>query len=427
VTRVLARALLPLIALAMLLPAAAAAATVTKRDRGGVRDGIAKRFDLTRGERRALDIASTTVTGKEGMGVLVEVRFKGNVQKLLGRGHLRRAAIALILKPRSRSARPAVLASAGAGFEQRLLRRSRSEKVAAIRDRRTLTFVVSGPGFSRVGAIAVKSLPALPRRRGRRARVAQQLGSDDVDAIARTNLAGDVEEIVDELQSIDPDKLDCGREIEEARERVGDLATELGELDELRRERLAVLREELADARRRRDDAAVSDIQDAIEDLQERVPDLIDRAEDAIDDLEEELEEARRSCVGFEPNEEELAARFAWKVFSAAEVFTDDAVFFLRSIGGARAAQSRSPITAVRVIVPRRITDFLCPSQLPVGALSRTDRDDDTLTCRGGTIALEERYRMNLRTDPTPTAGMGGNVFGEQDGAFKGPFAITGP
>ena len=26
-----------------------------------------------------------------------------------------------------------------------------------------------------------------------------------------------------------------------------------------------------------------------------------------------------------------------------------------------------------------------------------------------------------------PTSGMGGQVFGQQDGSFKGPFAITGP
>jgi hypothetical protein len=56
-------------ALALALPAQAAADSVTARDQGGVPGKVAERFRLTADERRTLDIASLQVTGQEGVGV----------------------------------------------------------------------------------------------------------------------------------------------------------------------------------------------------------------------------------------------------------------------------------------------------------------------------------------------------------------------
>jgi hypothetical protein len=73
------------------------------------------------------------------------------------------------------------------------------------------------------------------------------------------------------------------------------------------------------------------------------------------------------------------------------------------------------------------ISAFLCPAQLPSGSLSQTSVPNDTLTCAGGTLALGHAFSFNLRTVPPPTAGMGVQVSAQQDGAFKGPFAFSGP
>ena len=100
---------------ALVLPASASAGSLTKRDRGGVSKALTNRLHLTTQERRALDIASVQVTGKEVFGVVVDVRFKGNVERRIGRGHLKRAAIALVLEPRSRRAKSTVIVTQGAG------------------------------------------------------------------------------------------------------------------------------------------------------------------------------------------------------------------------------------------------------------------------------------------------------------------------
>ena len=47
----------------LLLPTASQAGVTTERDTGGVSKSVAKRYKLTRKERRALDIVSFAVTG----------------------------------------------------------------------------------------------------------------------------------------------------------------------------------------------------------------------------------------------------------------------------------------------------------------------------------------------------------------------------
>ena len=125
-----------------------------------------------------------------------------------------------------------------------------------------------------------------------------------------------------------------------------------------------------------------------------------------------------------------LEALVRFTLFGPGEVRASDAYFMRRQV---TAAQTTSPITAIRVVLPpdgatnRQVTNYLCPSQLPVAAVETTNAPNDTLACSGGSLALEERFSMNIRMNPPPTSGMGGQIFGQQDGSFKGPFAITGP
>jgi hypothetical protein len=421
VTRALARTLLPILALALVLPATAAAGQVSKRDRGAVGNRIAKRFDLTRAERQALDIRSTKVSGKEGQGVQVEITFRGNIERRLGRGHLRRAAVAVILRPKSRRARATVLATQGGGLRQRLLRRSRSRKVGVIRDGRRITFVVRGSGFSGVDAVVVKSFPRLPRPR-RRARGAG-FSPPAARVITVSDLIADLQEIEEELDDTDPRELSCD-ELLDVLDDLEELDAELADLLEQITSAQVALEERLERARRRGDMGAAADISEALQELEELRRQVFATGE-ALEELGELTERELRACQ----SAEFLALTMVWRFFDATEVFVPDARFFLRS-QPAQAAQSRSPITAVRVIVPRQITNFLCPTQLPNGTISTIDQASDTLTCRsstGGSIALDEQFRMNLRTSPNPSSGMGGRAFGEQDGSFKGPFNISGP
>lgn len=96
---------------------------------------------------------------------------------------------------------------------------------------------------------------------------------------------------------------------------------------------------------------------------------------------------------------------------------------------GSMYRQSSTPLDLVRVVVPggRQIVNQLCPSQLPTTQVSTTSSANDTLTCSGGSLPLNTRFTLNVQTSPAPSAGMGGQIYGRQDGQLKGPFAISGP
>jgi hypothetical protein len=70
--------------LALALPSAASADVVTSRDRGGLPAEMVERFALTPAERRALDIDSVQMTGQEGLGAVIDVRFKADVPRAPG-------------------------------------------------------------------------------------------------------------------------------------------------------------------------------------------------------------------------------------------------------------------------------------------------------------------------------------------------------
>jgi hypothetical protein len=151
VVRRLVPALVALLALA--LPAIAAADARTKRDRGG-----------PRGEP-ALDVARVTAIGSAD-GLVVSARMRGNFERQAGRGDLERAGIALILRPKSRSARPAILGTTGPSRRPTNLLRTRSRQVGVARIGRTVDFVIRGGGLENVRRIEVKTFERLPRRGG---------------------------------------------------------------------------------------------------------------------------------------------------------------------------------------------------------------------------------------------------------------------
>lgn len=418
---------------ALALPTPADAGSITKRDRGGVSKKIAKRFNLTGKERRALDVASVQVSGKNDLGLVVDVLFKGNVERLIGRGHLKRAAIALVLEPKSRRAKSAVIVTQGSARTQRVRRRTRSNKAGAIRTGRSVKFFIQGGGFGDVKAVKVRALPRAPR--AAKGAVAAGESGDGVEEMTE----GEAEEIsVDVLAAdaivailiaarIDPDDLDC--------DELEDLGDDL----------------EAAINRAR-------DIYDALQAAEEELTQDIQQAE-GMDRaaLEEALRQVRatRTLVFFAAGvlralldevdailDEEcgppngtvfmLEAVMAFRNFGPGEVYAPDSYFRRRQVQPAQAG-STSPINAIKVVLPpdgstnRQVTNFLCPSQLPTGAVETTSASNDTLVCGGGALALEERFTLNIRMSPPPTTGMGGQLFGQQDGSFKGPFAITGP
>lgn len=141
------------------LPAGAPARDVSVRDKGG-----AKGKGLTRTERKALDIKRVSARGGD-FGVLVRVRFKGDLQESIGRRHLRRSLVALVLRPKSESGSPTVLATTGAAGKARTLRSSRSKRVGVVRDGDDLLFYVFGGGLDRVKRIQVKAFKRRPRAR----------------------------------------------------------------------------------------------------------------------------------------------------------------------------------------------------------------------------------------------------------------------
>ena len=59
------------------------------------------------------------------------MRFRGNIEKVLGRGHLKRGLVAIVLRPtKSSRALPAGLVTEGSGFLTRELRLKNGKLIA---------------------------------------------------------------------------------------------------------------------------------------------------------------------------------------------------------------------------------------------------------------------------------------------------------
>lgn len=123
---------------------------------------------LTPGERRALHIVSVGVAAQDPSGLVVTVTFRGNLQQAIGRGHLKNAAVVMILKPKmAGSAAAAAVLTQGPGAIGQTLRKTRSTDVGVVRTGRIFEFFIHGPGASQVGQVLVKSFATKPTAKGR--------------------------------------------------------------------------------------------------------------------------------------------------------------------------------------------------------------------------------------------------------------------
>jgi hypothetical protein len=433
--RVRFRRLLPLLlavsaVAALALPAPASAGSLTKRDRGGVSKKVAKRFHLTKQERRALDIKNVQVTGKNGFGVVVDVHFKGNVERLIGRGHLKRAAIALVLEPKSKRAKSAVIVTQGSTKNQRIRRRTRSKNAGAIRSGRSVKFFIQGGGFSGVKSVKVRALPRAPRA-AKRALAAgaepsdgvEEMTDDEVEEITVGEIAADAIAALLIASSIDPDDLNCGQlaelgnDLEDALDRAHAYADALTEAE-------SELEAEIANTEGERQ----MQLREQLRQVQVTHV-LVIAAGITVDALLSQVDAILEDDCG--PPPMTFRGFMRWQMFGPGELVAPDAYFSLHWAQPSQA--SSSPITAFKIVLPpdgstnRQVTNYLCPSKLPNGAIETTNASNDTLVCSGGSVALDERFRVNVRMSPGPTTEMGGQLFGQQDGSFSGPFAITGP
>jgi hypothetical protein len=149
---------------------AAAISVVPSTASAGVRSatdrGSPPARGLTTAERNALDIDRITARGGT-WGLIVRVRFKGDVNAALGKGNLRNAVIAMVLNPRNRRQRRSVLATRGALNALDTLRATSSSNVGIVRDGRQVDFTILGPGLAGVRSIEIRALANVPRSRVR--------------------------------------------------------------------------------------------------------------------------------------------------------------------------------------------------------------------------------------------------------------------
>jgi hypothetical protein len=120
---------------------------------------------LTPAERTSMRIASVRATGAEGAGLVVTVTFRGNLEKTIGRGNLKNALVAVILRPKDSSFKTADIATEGAGAIGLTSKKTRSNAVGVIRNGRVFTFFIAGPGSSNVAEAVVKTFRAAPGRK----------------------------------------------------------------------------------------------------------------------------------------------------------------------------------------------------------------------------------------------------------------------
>lgn len=412
-------ALVVAVALLALLAPGASAGVSAKRDRGAVPGDLG----LSKKERRALDIASVRLFAQDGLGLVAVVVFKGNVERALGRGDLKAGAVAMVLNRKRGRGATTGLVTLGDG---EVLARARSRVLGVVRAGRRLTFFVKGGDIKSLRSVEVRSFAADPR--GRTARRAQVGGLTGLAKFAADDGAAEADEAV-----IKPDlsKLSC-KQLEELLEQLEFDVSELDfEIDDLDAE-IRFIEKQLETARPRRRAKLLNELESAME---KRSEFRNSRAEliklfDATD-----AEQERRCGPGPPappPTDPVLSGFFDWDFVSAFEVAMKDARFQTTTPGTTQSAVT-DPITAVKAVIPpadgtpRAITNMLCPTQLPMAQLLTTTNPNDTLVCSGGSLPVGTPFDLNVQTSPAPTAAMGGQMFGYQEGTFKGPFAITGP
>jgi hypothetical protein len=115
-----------------------------------------------------------------------------------------------------------------------------------------------------------------------------------------------------------------------------------------------------------------------------------------------------------EPAEVRLNGSFTWSVANPA-------------------LDAADPVDTVAIVlppaaaVPRAVTNYICPSQLPAASIGTTKYPRDTLTCSGGTLPINQPFMLDVQSNPPPAAGMGGTLIAHQGGVLLAPFTFAGP
>lgn len=146
----------------------------------------AKKGALSPRERRALNVVAVRASGAEGAGLLVTATFQGNIEKAIGRGHLKSALVAVLLRPADAS-RPVVgVATRRAGSIGDTVTNAGAAQVGVVRNGRKLTFYI-GEGRVSLGDypdIQVKAFARYPLRSSHR-RASASVTADFWDEIDR--------------------------------------------------------------------------------------------------------------------------------------------------------------------------------------------------------------------------------------------------
>lgn len=140
---------------------------------------------LTPTERNALRIVSVRAIGAEGAGIFVRVTFAGNLEKAIGRGHLKNTVVAMILRPKDARFATADLATEGPGAIGLTSKKTRSNSVGVVRNGKVFTFFIAGPGSSNVATAVAKTFVSLPGRKPARTTAGKAVSPDEWERIER--------------------------------------------------------------------------------------------------------------------------------------------------------------------------------------------------------------------------------------------------
>lgn len=131
----------------------ASAGVVTNRVQAAV-----KAPELTSAERRAITIASVSVTGDDSLGALVRVTFRGDAERFIGRGNLKRGLLALVLVPVG-GGQPVGLINEGG---KRVLRVTTGRPAGVVPRGSRVTFYIAGVRLSRFARVELRVLATSP-------------------------------------------------------------------------------------------------------------------------------------------------------------------------------------------------------------------------------------------------------------------------
>jgi glucosylceramidase len=107
---------------------------------------------LSAPERRAITIASATLAGDDSLGAAVQITFRGDTARYLGRGHLKHGVIALVMLPPGGGPPIGLVDISG----RAVLRMAAARPAGAVTHGNRVTFYLAGARLSRFGRVELK-------------------------------------------------------------------------------------------------------------------------------------------------------------------------------------------------------------------------------------------------------------------------------